>query len=155
MTLNDEKKLLLSLLAESFVAIQKTLEGVDLEKRVYPDSDWRIRDVIGHLATWDRQVVKSLEAYRLGQEYALPDFDETEFNEREVLRHRALTATQVLEEWEQAREAFKQAVEEMPPDLFSGDLRYPWGDRGSIAHMVKDMTQHDAEHRAEILQAGE
>lgn len=150
---DDEKRRLLSLLAESFTTTRAMLEGADLEKRVYPDSDWRIRDVIGHLATWDRQVVKSLEAYRLGEEYALPDFDETEFNEREVLRYRVLSTAQVLEEWEQAREAFRRAVEEMPTDLFPGHLRYPWGDRGSIAHMAKDMTRHDAEHRDEILNA--
>jgi hypothetical protein len=33
-------------------------------------------------------------------------------------------------------------------------LLYPWGDeRGSIAHLVETMTEHDVEHRDEIVKA--
>ena len=48
----------------------------------------------------------------------------------------------------------KQAVQEIPFDQFPGDLLYPWGDeRGSIARLVEIMTDHDTEHRDEIVKA--
>jgi hypothetical protein len=153
MTLEDKQRLL-ELLAETHAVTRSKLEGIDLELRVYPDSGWRIRDIIGHIATWDRQVVKSLDAYRLGKEYAIPNLDEANFNEQTVLAQQEMTAQQIFKEWEQAREDFTRAVEEIPLDQFLGDLLYPWGDeRGTIAYLVKMMTDHDTEHRVEIVKA--
>ncbi len=150
----EDKRRLLELLAQTHAATRAKLAGINLDLPVYPDSGWRIRDIIGHIATWDRQVAKSLDAYRLGKEYAIPNLDETNFNEQTVLGQQEMTAQQIFEEWEQAREDFKQAVEEISLDQFPGDLLYPWGDeRGTIAHLVKMMTEHDVEHRDEIVKA--
>lgn len=150
----EEKQRLLGLLSKTHSDLRTSLEGIDLEVRVYPDSGWRIRDILGHLATWDRQVAKSLRAYRVGKEYAIPDLDETAFNEQDVLRQQRLTTQQVYVEWAQAREDFKGAVGEIPLELFPGDLLYPWGDeRGTIAHLVEMMIEHDVEHREEIAKA--
>jgi hypothetical protein len=150
----EDKRQLIELLIQTHSAIQATIEGIDLEMGVHPDSGWRIRDIIGHIATWDRQVEKSLDAYRLGNEYAIPNLDETNFNEQTVLEQQEMSAQQIIEEWEQAREDFMRAVEEIPLDQFPGDLLYPWGDeRGTIAYLVKMMTEHDVEHRDEIVKA--
>jgi hypothetical protein len=150
----EDKQRLLELLTQTHSATRATLEGIDLEMPVYPDSGWRIRDIIGHIATWDRQVAKSLRAFRVGNEYAIPDLDETAFNEQDVLRQQELTTQQVFEEWEQAREDLKEAVKGIPLDQFPGDLLYPWGDeRGTIAHLVEMMAEHDVEHRDEIVKA--
>lgn len=153
MTLEDKGRLL-EALNQTHSAIRATLDGIDLEMRVYPDSGWRIRDIIGHIATWDRQVAKSLHAFRVGKEYAIPDLDETAFNEQDVLEQQELTTKQVFEDWEQAREDFKEAVKDIPLDQFPGDLLYPWGDeRGTVARLVEMMTEHDIEHRDEIVKA--
>ncbi len=65
-----------------------------------------------------------------------------------------MTAEQVYVECERARQEFKDALNEIPLDLFPGDLLYPWGDeRGSIAQLVEYMTDHEAEHRDEIVKA--
>ena len=150
----EEKPRLLELLAQSHAATRTKLAGIDLDLRVYPDSSWRIRDIIGHIATWDRQVVKSLDAYRLGKEYAIPNLDETNFNEQSVLEQQEMTSQQIIEEWEKSREDLKRAVEEIPLDKFAGELLYPWGDeRGTISHLVEMMTKHDVEHRDEIVKA--
>ncbi len=149
-----EKARLLDLLTESHSAIRATIEGIDPERRVYTDTGWRIRDIIGHIAIWDRQVTKSLRAFQAGSEYSIPNLEEHAFNEQAVKAQQALTAQQVYVEWEQAREEFKDALKEMPLDLFPGDLLYPWGDeRGSIANLVEYMADHNAEHRDEIVKA--
>lgn len=153
MTAGD-KKHLLDLLTETHSAIRTTLEGIDLEMRVYTDTGWRIRDIIGHIATWDIQVAKSIRAFREGTEYSIPDFDMDVFNEQGVLEQRELTAQQVFAGWEQAREGFIEAVREIPLDKLPGDLLYPWGDeRGGIANLVEYMSDHDAEHHDEIIKA--
>jgi len=56
---------LLDRLAESHSATERIIEGIDLELRVYSDTDWRTRDILGHIATWDREVAKSLSTFLL------------------------------------------------------------------------------------------
>ncbi len=153
---SDNKNYLLQRLTETHSAIQSILEGVDLELRVHADTEWRIRDILGHIATWDREISKSLRAFLAGTEYLTPDLDdeETEFNQREVTEQRKLSTQQIVAEWDQARADLKTAIRDIPADRFPGDLRYPWGDeRGSIARLVEYFIKHDEEHHAEILKA--
>lgn len=149
-----EKERLLNALSESLAATRALWESVDPEMQVYGDPVWLVRDIIAHLAVWDREVVKSLHAYRTGGEYAIPDLDEDDFNQQASLAFRELTAENVLEKCEQARMDFKDAVREIPPEMYPGDMLYPWGDeRGSIRLLVEYMVEHDAEHRHEIQHA--
>ena len=153
---NSDKNNLLDRLAETHSAIQIILEGIDLEQRVYSDTDWRIRDILGHIATWDREVTKSLRDFLSGIEYVIPGIEEgeSEYNEQAVLGQRTLSTQQIFTEWEQAREDFKAALSDIPLDQFPGDLLYPWGDeRGSIAQLVDYMIEHDEEHKDEIVKA--
>jgi uncharacterized damage-inducible protein DinB len=145
---------LTDLLKESHSATRTLLEGVDPEIRVYKNTDWRIRDIIGHIATWDREVTKSLNAFRLGEEYFIPDLEEDEFNEQAVLERKKMTYQQILVEWEKAREDFIEAIQKIPLEQFQGEMLYPWGDeRGSIQVLVEYMVEHDEEHRAEMKEA--
>jgi hypothetical protein len=151
---SEEKKYLVDLLTKTHTAIRADLEGIDLETRVYADTEWRIRDIIGHIATWDREASKSLHAFSKGTEYSIPDLDEDSFNEQAVLEQRGFTDEEILTEWEQAREEFILAIQDMPLDLFPGDLLFPWGDEcGSIAQLAEFLCEHDIEHRDEIAEA--
>ena len=90
----------------------------------------------------------------MGSEKGIADLDETDFNEQSFLAQQEMSAQQIFEEWELARDDFMRAIEEIPLDQFPGDLLYPWGDeRGTIAYLVKQMTDHDVEHRDEIVKA--
>ena len=153
MTAKD-KKHLLNLLSESHTANMSLLEGNDMEVSVHADSDWQIRDIIWHIAVWDRQVTKSIRAFKDGGEYAIPALKIDEFNERAFQEGRKLTKEQVIEEYEQARGDFKASVQELPQEKYSEDLLYPWGDeRGDISQLVAYMVEHDTEHRDEIAAA--
>ena len=145
---------LMERLTESHSAIRKLLAESDLEFRVYTDTDWRIRDILGHITTWDREVTRSLRAYVAGSEYAIPNLDEDSFNRQAVLEQRNLPTQQIFLDWEQARDDFKKAIQEIPDNQFPGDVLYPWGDeRGGVPELVEFMIEHDDEHRGEIEQA--
>lgn len=150
------KEKLLENLDETHLGLKKTLKQTDLEIIVYEASGWRVRDIIGHIATWDQEVTRSINAYNKGSEYSIPDLDEAEvdYNERAVKQQQKLSSQQILDEWEQAYIEFRRAVREMPVDLFSGDMLYPWGsERGSVSRLVAYMLEHVEEHQNEILKA--
>jgi hypothetical protein len=151
-----EKKHLLEKLTETHRATRVLLDSVDLEMPVYKDTGWRVRDIVGHLATWDQEVAKSLKTYQTGSEYVIPDIDddETDYNENAVLEQQKLSTQQILNEFEQAHDELRKAVEEMPTDRFPGDMLYPWGnERGNIAQLVEYMLEHAVEHQDEIKKA--
>jgi hypothetical protein len=126
-----DKNYLLDWLAESHSAVRASVVEIDPELPIYTDTDtgtdWRVRDIVGHIMTWDREVAKSLRAYQVGTEYIIPDLDENEhdFNQQAVLKQRELTTQQLFAEWEKSHEEFKEAVRDIPDDLFPGDLLYP------------------------------
>ena len=149
----NEKEYLLNKLTETHLTIQSLIEGVDLELEVYSETNWRIRDLLGHIATWDREITRSLQAFINDSEYLTPDLDEeeTDFNQRAIEEQRSLSTEQIIAEWKQARVEFKEAIRAIPEDRFPGDLLYPWGDeRGRIAQLVEYMIEHDEEHHQEI-----
>lgn len=151
-----EKKRLLERLSEAHQDVTVTLKEVDLEMPVFKDTGWLVRDILGHLATWDRETAKSLSAYQAGSEYLIPDFDEDAFNQRAVSEGRKLSGQQILDEFEGANNELKSAIQELPDDRFTGELLYPWGDeRGDIATLVEYMIEHAVEHNDEIKQAAQ
>ena len=150
----EEKQSLLDLLSDTYTTVLATVEGVDPKMQVNPETDWRIRDIIGHIATWDREVTKSIRAFLQGSEYSIPDFDEDGFNDREVQEQRKLSTEAVFALWEGGRQEFMSVVNDFSAEQLSGDLLYPWGDeRGSISTLVEYMMEHDVEHRDEIVKA--
>ncbi len=150
-----DKEYLLNILAETHLAIRETLDKVDLEMPVHAESNWRVREIIGHIATWDQEVAKSLRAYQAGSAYQISDLDEeeTEYNEKAVLEQQKLSTQQIVAEWEQAYGEFRNAVQEMPTERFPGDMQYPWDERGPISKLVEEMVEHAVEHRDEIVSA--
>jgi hypothetical protein len=94
----ENKKHLHKSLSESHSGLRATIDGIDPERRIYTDADWRVRDIIGHIATWILQATKSLRAYQAGTDYAITNLEENDFNEGAVTAQRALTAQQVYGE---------------------------------------------------------
>ena len=113
---NQELLNLSALLVESHASTQKLIETVDLELEIYTDPVWRARDVLWHIAVWDRQVTQSIEAFEFGGQYSIPDFDEHEFNSASINEGRELSLEQVLKGSNQARRQFQQAVERFPAE---------------------------------------
>lgn len=150
---SDVKNHLLDRLSATHSAIKSIIEGVDLEQQIYSSTDWRIIDILGHIATWDREVSKTLRSFLEGSEYFIPDLgeDEADFNEQAVIEQRKLSPDKLFSEWEQARIDFIAAVSVIPEEKFPGDLLFTWGEeRGSIAQLVEYMIEHDEEHKEEI-----
>ena len=148
-----ERTALVERLQESHSATRDVVDGVDPEFPVHNQSGWTVRDILGHIGTWDIQAAKSLRAFGAGDEYSQGDQDDEEFNQQEYRRLRKLDPQRSYAEWEGARDGFIAALEQLPDELGAGVLLYPWGDRGSVAQLVDGMIEHDVEHREELIGA--
>ena len=149
----EQKKNIIKRLVETHQALEKTIEGLNLELVIHADTGWMIRDILGHVATWDRVLIHTIQTFLEGSEYIIPGMagDETDYNQEKFLEQRKLPISQILQEWNQARKDFIEAVQQIPTDKFNDELAYPWGDeRGSLAVMIEYMVDHDGEHQEEI-----
>jgi len=152
----ENKEDILKQLDETHHDLEKAIEGLDLELVINAGTDWRIRDILGHIATWDRVLIRAIQGFLKGSEYIIPGMvgDETNYNQEKVLEQRKLTTSQILQEWKQARKDFISAVRQVPPDRFNVELAFPWGDeRGNFTLMIEYMIEHNGEHQEEILAA--
>ena len=148
----NPKETLLELIRTTYTGLFKQLEGVDLERVIYEESGWRGRELLSHMAAWNRVVATTLAHFSRGQDYLIPDFAEDQFNQRTALEHKDLPVEAVMAHWKHSVEVLTSAIENIPAENFPGDLLYPWGDeRGDINQLVKYFIEHDQEHIAEIL----
>jgi hypothetical protein len=151
-----QKRDIIQRLADAHYALKKSIAGLDLEQVIHEDTGWRIRDILGHIATWDRVLIHAIVTFLAGSEYVIPGMvgDETAYNEQKVEEQSQLPSAEILKEWNQAREDFIDAVQRIPEDRFKDELAFPWGDeRGSLSLMIEYMIEHDGEHQDEILEA--
>ncbi len=151
-----DKKHLIDKLVDNHLETQAIMENVDLQSPVYKDSGWRVKDIIGHISAWNQEAAQSLRTHRSGSEYLIPNLDDTEveYNARAVHQRREMSGQQILTEWQQSSGELKQAIQDMPINMFPGDMLYPWGEeRGTIAKLIEFMIEHSVEHRVEIENA--
>jgi len=152
----EHKENIIRRLSETHTALEEVIEGLDLDQVIHTDTDWRIRDILGHIATWDRVLIHSIQTFLEGSEYVIPGMvgDETDYNTQKVAEQKKLSSSEILKEWNQAREDFITIVQQIPTDKIFDELSFPWGDeRGSVSVMIKYMIEHNGEHQTEILQA--
>ena len=152
----EHKENILTRLSNSHSELEQALEGLDLELVIHPDTGWCIRDILGHIATWDRVLIHTIQTFLEGSEYVIPGMvgDETDYNARRVVEQRKLSSSKILTEWNQAREDFITIVQQIPTDKFFDELAFPWGDeRGSVSVMIEYMIEHNGDHQEEILNA--
>ena len=150
------KEDILKRLADTHRDLEEAIDGMDLELVIHPETKWEIRDILGHIATWDRVLIEAINSYLSGSVFIIPDMvgDETDYNETQVVAQRKIATSDLHAEWIQAREDFIETVGIIPPGKFSDQLDFPWGDeRGSLELMIEYMVEHNGEHQEEILKA--
>ena len=150
------KQMIIRKLEDTHAELEGTLEALDLEMVIHTETNWRIRDILGHIATWDRVLIRSIKSFLDGTEYLIPGMVgvETDFNDQKVAEQRDLPTAEIVKEWKKARGDFITAVQGIPNERFNDELNFPWGDeRGSLTLMIEYMTGHNGEHQEEILDA--
>ncbi len=146
-----EKSNFITRLDDSRKSTAAALANIDPEMVIYSASGWRVKDIIAHLAGWEREVVTSLNAYNAGGEYRIPDFtSDDDYNDRLFQQNKVLPTDQIYTHWQQTRAALKASILAVSPEVFAGQIMCPWGLTSGIAGIVNDMIKHEAEHLHDI-----
>jgi hypothetical protein len=146
-----EKSNFITRLDDSRKVTADALANSNPESVIYSAPGWRIKDIIAHLAGWEREVITSLNAYNTGREYHIPDFtNDDDYNDQLFQRNKDLPTDQIYTDWHQTRADFKTAILAVPAETFEGEIMCPWGLTSGITGIVNDMIGHEAEHLHDI-----
>jgi len=108
--------------------------------------EWSLKDIVGHVATWEAEVVLALRQLREGRRPAILDFDRAhldEWNQEHVERKRDLNFWCVLDQLRGGRRRLLDEIAQVSDE----DL----ADEGSVhRRLVRSVADHDREHWHQI-----
>lgn len=116
---------------------------------------WSVKDILGHLASYELWQGDVLQA-EVGQAETphLDEFKEhhEDYNKVQVARRADRSPSQVLDEYIEAHERLMEAARSTPPELFVKNGTIPWyGDEYSVDDLlVYTNYGHKREHCAQI-----
>jgi hypothetical protein len=146
---DQEKQALLKQLDESRTRALCLLKTIAADKVIYPEGNWKLTDVINHLMVWEEISLVSLKAFVEDKEG--PVVAEAIFNQHTVAERRYWSAEKVLNAWQAIRDQLKTAIQAMPEEIWRATFVFPWGDRGTLAQMVRGLIEHEDDHLRDVL----
>lgn len=147
-----EKERLIKLLAsERFKTIQALREANDFTL-IYQDAGWRIKDILGHIAAWEREALATLQALNAGDTYSLGDnLDIEQYNQQQFEQRKSYFPAQIRMDWGMVRHELQFVVNQVSSEIIFHVIDLPWNETGTISQMIDILVKHEAEHLAEIL----
>ena len=104
--------------------------------------DWSLKDIVGHVASWEAEVVSAFRDIQEDRRPALLDFENERidaWNEDHAARKRSLTFWSVLEQLKAGRERLLAIVSEFDDAAIGEEGRVP-------NRLLQVVAQHDREH---------
>jgi hypothetical protein len=104
--------------------------------------EWSLKDIVGHVSSWEAEVVAAVRELREGKRPTLLDFkDEAldKWNEDHVERKRDLNFWSVFEQLKGGRSRFLEELDQVGDDELTGE-------GSQYTMLVRATTDHDREH---------
>ncbi len=150
---------------DHFVALQDgrsrllaTIEGLDeaAAGRIV-HGEWRVCDLLAHIASWDELVAEVLRAVAAGEREfpvtAAPDSQWAAWNDQQVRAAAEQTLAARVERLQSARAALLSAAYALDEKLLDEWISPPWGVEDTPRGCLIVQATHDARHADEIAEA--
>jgi len=147
------RRFLLARLAIERAGLLGQLLGLDDETltKALAVGDWTVKDVLAHIAAWDRWQHQAMRALVEGE---APDLsageDSHAANDAFVSLWHDRCLAELLAELQSAREDWVVWMASLPEDEFFQRRSYGGEDWSFYGHQIQVMWQHDAEHAEQI-----
>lgn len=139
---------------EKIVSIFSAFSGDQWAQEIYTEgTTWTIRNVLAHLVTSERGLLKLFEQIRQGGTGAADDFSIDRYNAAMQARTSELSPAELLEQYKQVRDqsiAWVSALQEQELDIIG---RHPFLQMTTIREMIKMLYIHNMTHSRDMKKA--
>ena len=134
---------------QSRKAMRDTLDTLGEDDFIHPQVEgvWTIKDLLGHLTSWENTCLIPLKLMVNGGSFQAEIIaDHDAWNAEQATRKSKLPIKNIIEEWESVHneldKTFNQLSDEQRIQVFS----LPWGDQGNALDMLSGLAWHEEEH---------
>jgi uncharacterized protein (TIGR03083 family) len=144
------------LIRETSTRLELLLAQLNVEQMNQPGAVgvWSVKDVLAHIAFWERYVVGILRAVAGGEAPELAADDETERrNASVVAQYYQRPLSTVIAEWQRAREDLLEELENISDQDLNDPERFGWNNgRTLLDRIAGNSYDHEQEHIDQIRQ---
>ena len=139
---------------ERFVAIFSGLNDDQWSQEVYTEgTTWTIRNMLAHLVTSERGLIKLFEQIRQGGTGAAEDFSIDRYNAAMQERTKDSTPADLIEQYKQIRGNSVAWVSGLKEDELEIIGRHPFLEMTTIREMIKMLYIHNMTHYRDMKKA--
>jgi uncharacterized protein (TIGR03083 family) len=135
----------------------ESLQGVSEEDKLRPNAveKWSIKDLLAHVASWDEEVLRVIQAFAMQPEphfsYSISErSDFAAWNADQIDLRKERSLEQVQTEFRNARRDLIQVVEGLTDQVLMRPKMTSWGKVRTGFELLDEMVQHDAAHTKDI-----
>ena len=145
----------LARLAESRRALHQAIEGLSEEEmtQVRAEGVWTIKDVLGHITSWEETCLEPLRRYADGGPYDVQVIEDyLAWNDVQAARKRDVPLDAILGELAAVRQGLAEAASRLSARQWEQRVPFAWGGEGTIADTLEGLHEHEMEHVRHIRQ---
>jgi len=146
---------ILTRLAESRRALHQAIQGLSEEEmtQVQVEGVWTIKDVLGHIASWEETCLEPLRRYADGGPFEVEVIqDYLAWNDEQAARKRDTPLDTILDELAAIRQALVAAASRLSAEQWEQQVPFSWGGEGTMAEVLDVFYRHELEHLRTIQQ---
>jgi uncharacterized damage-inducible protein DinB len=145
----------LTKLAESRRELHRATASLSEEEmtQVQVEGVWTIKDVLGHIVSWEEICLEPLRRYANGDPFeaeAIKDY--LGLNEELAARKQDIPLDAILGKLDAIRQELVATASKLSAEQWEQRVLFPWGDEGAVAEMLDELYQHELEHVHAIQQ---
>lgn len=145
----------LARLAESRQALHQAIEGLSEEEmtQVQVEGVWTIKDVLGHITSWEETCLEPLRHFADGGPYDVQAIENyLAWNDEQAARKRDIPLEVILDELATVRQGIVEAASRLSAKQWEQRVPFAWGGKGTIADTLVGLHAHEMEHVRHIRQ---
>jgi uncharacterized damage-inducible protein DinB len=127
------KEKALARLAQSRQALLQAIHDLSVEEmtQVQVEGEWTIKDVLGHIASWDKICLAPLQGYADGASFQVEVIEDyLAWNDVQAAAKRDLPFDVVLDELTAVRQDLADLAERLSTQQWEQQISFPWGVKG-------------------------
>ena len=114
---------------------------------------WTIKDVLGHIASWEETCLEPLRRYADGGPFEVKVIEDyLTWNDKQAIRKRDIPLDVILDELATIRQGLVEAASRLSVGQWEQRVPFSWGGEGTIAGVLDVFYRHELEHVRHIQQ---